>query len=231
VGHAEESSREGEGVSRPFTVHDVDQRSDAWRKLRAGLLTASCAGDMMATRKDKQEAAPRRDLRIQLACERITGEPQDDPFISRDMQRGIDVEPEAFAAYELDACVLVQKVGFLTHATLNAGYSPDGIVGDFDGCVELKVPRAANHLRYLRGKTLPPDWTYQITHALWITGAAFCDFATYCAQFPEPLRLFRVRVKREDVDLAAYEICVRTFLAEVDREVDAVQSLQAGAVA
>lgn len=210
---------------RPFIVHDVDQRSDEWRQLRAGLLTASVAGDMMATRKDKTEAAARRDLRTQLVCERLTGQPQEDAFISRDMQRGIEVEPEAFAAYELETCSVVQKIGFITHQGLAAGYSPDGIVGDFDGCVELKVPRAANHLRYLRGKALPSEWFYQVTHALWITGAPWCDFATYCAQFPEPLRLFRVRVKREDVDLLAYEVMLRAFLTEVEKEVEAVRAL------
>lgn len=212
-------------MARPFIVHDVEQRSEAWRTLRAGRLCASVAGDMMATRKDKQEAAPRRDLRVQLACERITGQPQEDAFLSRDMTRGTEVEPEAFAAYELETCSVVQKVGFITHPDLAAGYSPDGIVGDFDGLLELKCPRAANHLRYLRGASLPSEWQHQILHALWITGAPWCDFASYCAQFPDPLRLFRVRVFAANVDLAAYELALRMFLAEVDREVEAVRTL------
>lgn len=217
---------------RPFIVHDVEQRSDAWRTLRAGRLCASLAGDMMATRKDKTEAAPRRDLRMQLVCEILTGQPQEDAFLSKDMTRGIESEAEAFAAYELDTCSVVQKVGFITHPELAAGYSPDGIVGDFDGCVELKCPRAANHLAYLRGKALPREYEYQVAHALWITGAPWCDFATYNAQFPEALRLFRVRVKRDEVALAAYEVMLRSFLAEVQREVEAVRALMpAGAAA
>jgi len=218
-------------MTRPFIVHAVDQRTEEWRKLRAGLVTASVAGAMMSTRKDGKEAADRRDLRTQIVCERITGQPQDDPYLSKDMVRGIEVEPDAFAAYELETLTVVQKVGFITHHELAAGYSPDGIVGDFDGCVELKIPRAANHLAYLRGKKLPPEWTYQVAHALWITGAPFCDFATFCPQMPEGLRLFRVRVKREDVDLAAYEVVLRAFLSEIEREVDAVRSLIPEAVA
>src|SRR3954465_11129206 len=102
-------------MTRPFIVHDVDQRSEAWRTLRAGKVCASVAGDMMATRKDKTEAAPRRDLRAQLVCERLTGQPQEDAFGSKDMQRGIETELEAFAAYEIETCTVVQKVGFLTH--------------------------------------------------------------------------------------------------------------------
>lgn len=216
---------------RPFTVHDVEQRSEEWRTLRAGRLCASVAGDMMATRKDKTEAAARRDLRTQLVCEILTGQPQDDAFLSKDMTRGIETEPEAFAAYELDTCTVVQKVGFLTHNELAAGCSPDGIVGDFEGGLELKCPRAANHLAYFRGRKAPTEYTYQIAHSLWLTGLPWWDFVSYSSAFPEPMRLFRVRVKREDVDLAAYELSLRMFLSEVEREVDAVRSLMPAAVA
>jgi hypothetical protein len=218
-------------MTRPFIAHNVDQRSDEWRKLRAGRVCASVAGDMMATRKDKAEAAPRRDLRAQLVCEILTGQPQEDAFLSKDMTRGIEVEAEAFAAYEYETSTVVQKVGFLAHREIAAGCSPDGIIGDYEGGLELKCPRAANHLAYLRGRRLPAEYTYQITHSLWLTGLPWWDFATYCGQFPEELRLFRVRVKREDVDLAAYELVLRTFLSEVAREVEEVRALQVKAVA
>lgn len=214
--------------AQPFIVHDVDQRSDEWRKLRAGRLCASVAGDMMATRKDKTEAAARRDLRAQLVCEILTGQPQEDAFVSKDMQRGIETEPDAFAAYELETCSVVQKVGFITHRDLAAGCSPDGIVGDFEGGLELKCPRAANHLAYLRGRKLPSEYTYQIAHSLWLTGLPWWDFASYCSQFPEDLRLFRVRVMRADVDLQAYELVLRTFLTEVEQEVEEVRTLLLG---
>lgn len=217
---------------RPFAVHNVEQRSEEWRKLRAGRLTASVAADMMATRKDKTEAAARRDLRMQLVCEILTGQPQDDAFLSKDMTRGIETEPEAFAAYELETCAVVQKVGFLTHNELAAGCSPDGIIGDFAGGLELKCPRAANHLAYLRGRKLPTEYTYQIAHSLWLTGLPWWDFASYSSAFPEPMRLFCVRVKREDVNLAAYEVMLRAFLSEVEKEVESVRALvPAGAVA
>ena len=49
---------------------------------------------------------------------------------------------------------------------------------------------------------------------------------------PEPLRLFRVRTYAKHVDLAAYELCFRTFWTEVEKEVAAVRALMTvGAVA
>lgn len=217
---------------RPFTVHDVEQRSDEWRRLRAGRLTASVAADMMATRKDKLEAAPRRDLRLQLACEILTGQPQEDNFVSRDMTRGIETEPDAFAAYELETLSVVQRVGFITHNELPIGCSPDGIIGDFEGGVELKCPRAATHIEYLKARCVPREYQWQIAHNLLVTDLAFWDFASYNAQLPEPIRLLVVRTNREDVDLKAYRLAVSLFLSEVEKEVAAVRALMpAGAAA
>jgi hypothetical protein len=148
------------------------------------------------------------------------------------MTRGIEVEADAFAAYELETCTVVQKVGFLTHNELAAGCSPDGIIGDFEGGLELKCPRAANHLAYVRGGKLPSEYAYQIAHSLWLTGLPWWDFASYCGHFPEPLRLFRVRTYRNEADSQAYELMLRAFLSEVGREVEAVRGLMtAGAVA
>ena len=55
-------------------VHDCAQRSDAWLTARLGKLNASRAGDMLATLKNGSEAASRRDLRVQLCLERLTGQ-------------------------------------------------------------------------------------------------------------------------------------------------------------
>lgn len=213
----------------PFVLVDVEQRSEAWFAARAGRLTASCAGDMLARIKTG-EAAARRDLRTKLVVQRITGCTDDDGFVSKDMQRGIDAEADALTEYEIQTGLMVQRVGFLQHRELMAGCSPDGMIDNFAGVLELKCPRPANHLKNLRGRGLLPEYAAQVTHALWISGAQWCDFASYCADFPESIRLFRVRIERDETQIAAYEVMVRAFLKEVDAEVDEVLSL-AGAAA
>ncbi len=213
----------------PFVLVDVEQRSPEWFAARAGRLTASCAGDMLARIKTG-EAAARRDLRTKLVVERITGTTQEDGFVSKDMQRGIDAEADALTEYEIQTGLMVQRVGFLQHRELMAGCSPDGMIDNFAGVLELKCPRPANHLKNLRGRGLLPEYAAQVTHALWITGAQWCDFASYCADFPEPIRLFRVRIERDEPQIAAYELMVRDFLKEIDAEVAEVLAL-AGAAA
>lgn len=213
-----------------FITITNDQRSDAWRLARVGRLTGSCAVDMMATVK-KGEAAARRDLRAQLVCERLTGQPQEDNYVSKEMQRGIDRESEAFAAYEVLTGRVARKVGFLAHPELMAGCSPDGEVRNFKGLVELKCPKSATHLHYLRTRKAPAEHLPQIIHNLWITGASWCDFVSFDDRFPPGAQLLIVRVERNEAEIASYELLARQFLSEVDRDVADVRQMLEGVAA
>jgi len=210
---------------RPFVIHEVEQRSDAWHALRAGLVTGSAAPALLATRKrGTGELAVRRDLRHRLVCERLTGLSLDRSVPRTDaVLHGLDVEPDAVAAYEAATGQVVQFAGFLSHLTLKAGCSPDGYVGDFEGIVEAKCPGCTTHLTYLHGNGIPDEYYAQLVHALWLTGAQWADFVSFDPRFPEPLQLFVTRLERAWVDLAGYELAVRLFLHEVDADVRKLQ--------
>jgi putative phage-type endonuclease len=211
-----------------FQIIDAEQRSMEWFSARCGLLTGSRAADMLATIKSG-EAAARRDYRMQLVCERLTGQPQDDGFVNTAMQRGVDLEPMACSAYEALTGNMVTRTGFLRHATLAMGCSLDGSVDGFKGIVELKVPKSATHLKYWRGKgEAPAEHLAQITHNLLVSGAEWCDFLSYDDRFPREMQTFLVRVNRADVDLAAYEQAALKFLAEVETEVQAIRTATKG---
>jgi predicted phage-related endonuclease len=207
-----------------FTLHTMPQRSAEWYAMRAGRVTGSRACDMVA-KVQKGEAAARRDLRVQLVVERLTGQCQDDTFVNAAMQRGIDREADAFRAYEAMTGRIVRRTGFLAHNELMAGCSVDGDVDNFKGCVELKCPKSATHLLYLRTDKVPTSYLPQVQHALWISGAEWCDFVSFDDRFPRGLQVFCKRVLRKDVDLAAYELNLRCFLTEVDKELEAVRGL------
>lgn len=213
---------------KPFTVITAEQRSPEWFTARLGKLTASRAKDMLATIKTG-EAAARRDLRVQLVCERLTNQVQEDTFVSADVQRGNALEDDAFAAYEALTGLLTQRVGFLAHTSLMAGGSPDGVIGDYAGLLEIKAPRPANHLRYLRDGGLPKEHAAQVTHLLWLTGAPWLDFMSYSPVFPAQLQTYIVRVEAADLDLAGYEAKVLTFLSEVETELSAVLGFKGAA--
>lgn len=212
---------------RAFTVIDVRQRTEEWRRARAGRLTGSRAVDMLSTVKGKPntEAAGRRNVRTQYVLERITGVPQESNFVSADMRWGTEHEQEALALYEAVTGCLVRRLGFLQHTDLMAGVSPDAVIGDFDGLVECKAPKSATHMGYLLSGKVPYDYLCQIRHGLWLTGATYCEFISYDPRFPESLRLFMSRVEASTLDLPAYDREVRTFLKEVEDEQAAVHRL------
>lgn len=208
-----------------FEIVTAEQRSPEWFAARLGRLTGSRAADMLATIKSG-EAAARRDLRVQLVCERLTGTVQEEAFINAAMQRGIDCEPLAFSAYESLTGNVAHRTGFLAHNSLAIGCSLDGHIGQFEGILECKCPKSATHLGYLKAGKVPPAYLPQITHNLWVTGAAWCDFLSFDDRFPASLQTFLVRVERDEKDIAAYALAATLFLSEVQAEVDTVKGLR-----
>lgn len=204
-------------MTRSFDIIDCEQRSEAWYAARLGRLTSSRAGEAFAVRKDGKEAAGRKATRVRMALERITGVPQESDFTSAAMQHGIDTEAEAVAAYEARTGAMVARAGFLRHREVMAGYSPDGYVGEWDGLIEVKCPEPWTHWDYLSAGKVPVDYRRQVCHALWLSGAAWCDWLSYCPSFPQGGQLTVVRFTREDCDMDAYERDLRGFLTEVDQ--------------
>lgn len=213
-----------------MNVIDCVQRSPEWRQARLGKLTGSCAAEMLSSRKDGKEAAGRRNLRIRLALERITGKAQESEFQSDAMRQGIERELDAVGLYESVTGRLIQSVGFCQHDTLQAGCSPDGSFNGFEGIVEVKSPLPATHWDYLSTGVIPDDYRKQITASLWITGAEWCDWLSYNPDFPAPLDMKLVRVAYDPKEIAAFELMAVQFLREVDEQVEQIRRL-AGAAA
>lgn len=204
-----------------MTILQMAQGSPEWFAARLGRLTGSRAADMLATIK-KGESAARRNLRVQLVLERLTGESQASDYVSPDMERGTELEDEARRAYEARG-QLVEQVGFCVHDDLMAGCSPDGFIGS-DGLLEIKCPKSAQHLDYLKGD-VPDEYRKQIIHNLWLTGRRWADFVSYDPRFPKHLRLKVTTIVPSAAEMTSYELAARLFLAEVDAEATAVAAM------
>ena len=213
---------------RELQQHIDGAANPEWLAARIGRLTSSRVAAVFAKGRGSDEAVGRRNLRIELALERITGVSPKREFVTQAMKDGTEREPEAVALYQAVTGHLVDAVGFIQHDTLMAGYSPDGVIGECEGLIEVKCPEPAAHCEYLGGK-IPGDYLAQITHALWITGAQWCDFVSYQPFFPEGKRLVVTRVLRADPLIAAHDAAVVAFLAEVEREIERIQSLKGAA--
>lgn len=204
---------------REFIVIDAPQRSPEWYAARCGRLTGSRADVILAKARGKGESVQRRDYRLQLIAERLLGESQESLFWTLEMQRGVDLEPKAFGAYEAEYGAMVNKTGFLQHTKHMAGCSLDGDINDFSGIVELKCPKMATHLGYLGNPpSLYTDYGAQVRHNLWVSGATFCDLISFDDRLGPLLQLCRLRIERRDAQIPEYEIEALKFLSEVDAQ-------------
>jgi hypothetical protein len=202
---------------------DLIQRSPEWFAIRLGKLTSSGIAPMLARRKSGGWSSTRQNYLVQLMLERLTGAPAGSDFQSKAMADGIEREPLGKAAYEFEKNATIQPVGFVPHPRIGmSGSSPDGFVGE-RGVVEFKSPIPATHWATLHAKKSikPVDEEYvnQMQWHLACTGRQWCDFVSFCPEFPPTMQLVDVRCYRDARRIAELESAALTFLAEVAKAV------------
>ncbi|MGH7744162.1 MAG: lambda exonuclease family protein [Candidatus Dormibacteria bacterium] len=175
----------------------IAQRTPEWFAQRAGKLTGSRFADLMAVQRT---GAPTRrsHLITTLAVERITGQCIE-TYSNAAMQRGVELEQEALAAYEAHTGVLVSPSGFVQHPTLPyVGVSPDGLI-DNDRMVEVKCPATmTKHAEALRTGAHAAEYHWQLQGQLWVCGRKWVEVVSYDPRFPPGLQLAIVVIARED---------------------------------
>ena len=200
----------------------MEQRSEEWFQARLGLVTASRVADVLAKIKSG-ESASRRNYKIQLVSERLTGERQES-YINQAMQDGIDREQFARDRYVQEHGG-VEEVGFVKHPTLEAGASPDGLVGA-DGLIEIKCPMGSTHTESLMSQDVPTKYIPQIQFQLLVTGRKWCDFVSYHPMFPKHLQIFVKRVEADPAYQKELEVEVKQFLKEVDDVINKLKEIK-----
>lgn len=220
-------------MAKPFTVIDAEQRSPEWFLARLGRATGSNAGKILAKIKSG-EAADRRDYRIQLILERLTGKVQESAFVSKAMEVGVEREPLAIAAYEAYTGQLLEQTGFLSHNELMSGASLDGHLGDFETLISIKCRQPAAHYAFLRTGEIPASSMAQLRHEVWLTGAKEHHYVSWNPDFPEKQQLKIEVFRAADLEVGDYEQHLLMFLQEIDNELkslDGWQAVKEGAVA
>jgi putative phage-type endonuclease len=201
----------------------MEQRTPEWFAKRLGLVTASRIADVMAKVKTGT-AVSRSGYMAQLVTERLTRQPTEG-YQSAAMEWGIEQEGAARAAYEARTGVLVDEVDFVRHPTLEAGASPDGLVGE-DGCTEIKCPNTATMLEYIEDRSVPRKYLLQIQWQLACTGRNWCDFVAYDPRLPEHLQLLVIRVPRDEEVIEQIAAEVGRFVTELRDRVEHLRELR-----
>lgn len=186
---------------------DMQQRSEAWYRERAGRITGSRFARAMAARSSDAFQG----LIADLAEERRTGQSRDRGYVSAAMQWGIDHEGRARMWYCSQYGHPVREVGFVVHPVHDfVGVSPDGLVGD-RGLIEIKCPQLANFNRVVRSQRMPARYRWQVQGQLWVCEREWLDFV--CFYPPRQGVVIRVEADENDFDK------IESRCTEVDLEV------------
>lgn len=193
---------------------ELIQGSPEWLQARLGHVTASRFKDVLAKVKNG-EAASRRNYRVELAVQRLTGQIAES-YTNGAMQWGTQTEPDARDAYAFATDSQVEQCGFLHHPDLEwVGCSVDGLVGE-DGGIEIKCPfQSAVHVDTLLGG-VPSEHVPQIQGAMWVTGCKWWDFVSFDPRMPTNCQLFIKRVYRDETYIADLAGAVAQFLDELN---------------
>jgi hypothetical protein len=173
--------------------HDIQQNTDEWLAMRAGKLTSSKLGTIMAN-YGKAFGEPAKKYAVDIAIEQITGQPVSSGYSNDHMERGHDQEPIARMLYESETFCTVDNGGFFGSDTI--GCSPDGRVGDV-GAIEIKCVIPSVHFANIKRQAFDPAYRWQCIGNLKFTGREWIDFVSYCEGFPAGKQLFIHRGKKD----------------------------------
>lgn len=194
--------------------HDCQQGSVEWLELRAGLLTASEAGQLLTDKlaQRKPDSGMVQTLLATKQAEHWVGPLPS--FGAWATEQGNLLEDLAIPAYELEYGVTVERVGFITDDSGRCGCSPDGLDGKTG--LEIKSFQPVHHFKVgndggLTG-LLPDDIAPQVHFSLWVTGFDLWKAFFYSRRIPS----LNCPVERQDKIMATIQQAVDDFWGQFD---------------
>ena len=175
---------------------DVTQNTPEWEALRIGRIGGSAIKYIMAN-YGKPFGKPAHDIALQIALEKIDGQPHGSGYSNAHFERGHEQEPVARMFYEETTFCDVLNGGYFV-VDENIGVSPDGRVGD-NGIIEIKSRTASVFYDAIKRGGYDPTDKWQIFFNLKSTGKSWLDYIEFCADFPVNRRLQITRVLTKDI--------------------------------
>ena len=194
-------------------ILDVEQGSDEWFKARVGVPSASIF-DKIVTSKGALSTSKQK-LIYKLAGERVIGA-KEEGHTNGAMQRGIELEPEARALFELITGLEVEEVGLCYYdERKDRSCSPDGIIPishENGQGLEIKCPELQTHVEYLIGNKLPTKYIQQVQGSLYVTGLERWHFFSY---YPG-MKPLHIVVERDEIFIAKLSKALDDLVVELD---------------
>jgi len=156
--------------------NNIEQRTTEWHQQRKGKFTASEIYKLLGI---KALGETGKSYAIEKAIDELYGE-IDETFISYDMQRGIELEPLAFAKFKELKELEFKKVyncGFFEYCE-NSGASPDGLI-DLDAILEIKCPKSNTFFNLVATNEIDKKYIAQMQMQMLSTNRNKAHFFNY----------------------------------------------------
>lgn len=185
------------------TVYNFPQKSEEWYKIREQYpLTASNAQAIGNQGKGLET------LVNEVLAKKYSIQDYEKRYSNEDLDRGIELEPLARSIYELRTGQKVEEVGFVIDEEISkvGGASPDGVIGDFEGLVEIKSFNNEKHFelicQYKETGTfdIESKYQWQMQQQILFTGAKWCDYVAFNPNYKESLLIQRVYKDEEKIE-------------------------------
>lgn len=169
-------------------IHNIEQKTDEWFKIRSCKLTASHAQEIGNCGKGLDSYI------LQIMSEYFSTAEKEN-YTNENIERGNELEEYARNMYELENDLNVEEVGFVEYNEF-VGCSPDGIVGE-EGLIEIKCVKDKNHFKIMLDKKIESKYLWQMQMQLLICGKKWCDYVSYNPNFEKSLVIIRVTPDEE----------------------------------
>ena len=159
----------------------MEQRTKEWFEARRGKFTASQIESLLGKITLKRTTDKINNYAMKKAGEMFFGLPEEETFFSKDVQRGIDLEPVAFAKFQALKrleFVEVTESPFVAYNN-HSGASPDGCLKTTNENLEIKCPTIETFNKLVLTGEINPKYFAQMQMQMLSTGASATHFFNY----------------------------------------------------
>lgn len=176
-------------------LHNIEQQSEEWFKVRSGKMSASHAQAISASGKGLESYI------LEMMAEHYSSA-EKEHYSNEHTERGNELENTARGLYELKTETVAEEVGFVEMDEYT-GCSPDGLVGT-DGLIEIKCPSDKVYFKYLLDGKVDSKYMWQMQMQMLVTGRGWVDYVVFCPNFNPGIKI--TRIERDEAKIEKLKI-------------------------
>lgn len=198
-----------------LAVSGAQQGSEAWLKLKLGVISASNASRVVA----KRDSETRLTYMAELVAQVCTGIMEE--LNSKYLDWGNQQEDAARSHYEFVTGYKLTQVPFVfKDEGFRIGCSPDSLIFSENKGNEIKCPfNTVHYIKFLTEEKLKSEYVWQNQFQMWVTDAEVWDAVQFDPRMKtKPMHI--ATIERDAKAMKAFDDLVPQFIEDMDKMLD-----------